>query len=207
MLSPYSSNTHLSLPLFVFAVSPYSSNIHVSLSLCLSLFVMCLFIAATSIFPCLCLCLLCLFIAAAFMCLCLCLCLRLLCLLCAAIDEADRLLDLGFLSTIKAIVSSLPSTRQTLLFSATLNSAVQRLGLLLCSSKPEAICTDTPQQQQQQQLLLKQTYVVIHLKHKTSALFSILRAQCKKKILVFVSSCKQAKFIHEAFKLLKPGQS
>lgn len=121
----------------------------------------------------------------------------------AAIDEADRLLDLGFLDAIKSIVSSFPSSRQTLVFSATLNSAVHRLGLLLCSSNPEAICTDNSQQQQQ--LLLKQTYMVLQAKHKTSALFSILRAQCKKKILVFVSSCKQTKFIHDAFKLLKPG--
>ncbi|CDJ53029.1 DEAD/DEAH box helicase, putative [Eimeria brunetti] len=92
-------------------------------------------------------------------------------------------------------------------FKAAGHSAVHRLGLLLCSSKPEAVCTDTLQQQQQQQQLLKQTYMVVHLKHKTSALFSILRAQCKKKILVFVSSCKQARFIHDAFKLLKPGVS
>ncbi|XP_026189894.1 ATP-dependent RNA helicase dbp4 [Cyclospora cayetanensis] len=127
----------------------------------------------------------------------------------ATIDEADRLVDLGFQETVKLIVSSLPSSRQTLLFSATLHSAVQRLGQLLCSHKPEAVCTDEPQKQQQQQHKgpLKQSYMVLNPKHKTSALFSILRAQCKKKIIVFVASCKQAKFLHDAFKLLKPGLS
>ncbi|CDJ37811.1 DEAD/DEAH box helicase, putative [Eimeria tenella] len=144
----------------------------------------------------------------------------------ATIDEADRLVDLGFQQTMELIVAALPPTRQTLLFSATLRSAVHRLGVLLCSnsssssSKPEFICTDDlrpsdpqqqhqegQQQQHQQQGLLKQTYMVVNEKHKTSALFSILRAQCKKKIIVFVSSCKQAKFIHDAFKQLKPGLS
>ncbi|KAL8270867.1 hypothetical protein Esti_005238 [Eimeria stiedai] len=132
-------------------------------------------------------------------------------LLMLAIDEADRLVDLGFQETVKLIVSSLPASRQTLLFSATLRSAVQRLGQLLCSSKPESLGVDTPPQQQQQQQHsggpLKQSYLVISPKHKTSALFSILRAQCKKKIIVFVSSCKQAKFIHDTFKALKPGLS
>ena len=35
------------------------------------------------------------------------------------LDEADRILDLGFSHTIDAIISNLPSERQTLLFSAT----------------------------------------------------------------------------------------
>ena len=41
------------------------------------------------------------------------------------LDEADRILDMGFATTLDAIISGLPQERQTLLFSATQTKSVK----------------------------------------------------------------------------------
>lgn len=51
------------------------------------------------------------------------------------LDEADRILDMGFEKAVNAIIENLPKTRQTLLFSATQTKSVKdlaRLSLKVC---------------------------------------------------------------------------
>jgi superfamily II DNA/RNA helicase len=65
------------------------------------------------------------------------------------LDEADRILDLGFDRELRAIVQSLPETRQTLLFSATLTKSVRALAQLSLKSPefvlPLPTTADNPQ--------------------------------------------------------------
>ena len=121
------------------------------------------------------------------------------------LDEADRCLDLGFSTAINSIVSSLPAGRQTLLFSATQTRTVSDLARLSLSSPVlvsvhENSAVTTPEN-------LRQSYVVSPAEHKINILWSFLKSHRRRKIVVFLSSCKQTKYYQEIFSKLKPGMS
>lgn len=54
------------------------------------------------------------------------------------LDEADEMLNMGFLEDIEAIIQQVPQTRQTLLFSATMPDAIKRIGVQFMNS-PEHV--------------------------------------------------------------------
>lgn len=121
------------------------------------------------------------------------------------LDEADRIMDMGFQSTVDAIVEHLPQERQTLLFSATQTKRVSDLARLSLKnpeyvSVHEAASSATPS-------TLQQNYILTPLPEKLDTLWSFLRANLKSKILVFLSSGKQVRFVYESFRHMQPGIS
>ncbi|XP_030453497.1 DEAD-box ATP-dependent RNA helicase 32 [Syzygium oleosum] len=119
------------------------------------------------------------------------------------LDEADRILDVGFKKSLNAIISQLPKHRQTMLYSATQTKSVQDLARLSLKdpeyvSVHEESVTATPNR-------LQQTAMAVPLEQKLDLLWSFIKTHLKSRILVFLSSCKQVKFVYEAFKKLRPG--
>ncbi|KAI6244432.1 ATP-dependent RNA helicase dbp-4 [Erysiphe necator] len=96
----------------------------------------------------------------------------------------------------------LPKQRQTLLFSATQTKKVSDLARLSLHD-PEYVAVHedassaTP-------AALRQFYVVTPLPEKLNTLYSFIRSNLKSKIIVFLSSGKQVRFVYESFRLLQP---
>ncbi|XP_060792145.1 probable ATP-dependent RNA helicase DDX10 isoform X2 [Neoarius graeffei] len=121
------------------------------------------------------------------------------------LDEADRILDMGFADTLNAIVENLPKTRQTLLFSATQTKSVKDLARLSLKN-PEYVWVHE-QAKFSTPATLEQSYVVCELHEKVNMLFSFLRSHLQKKIIVFFASCKEVQYLFRVFCRLRPGIS
>jgi ATP-dependent RNA helicase DDX10/DBP4 len=119
------------------------------------------------------------------------------------LDEADRIMDMGFQSSVDAIIEHLPKHRQTMLFSATQTKRVSDLARLSLRDPEyvavhEAAPTATPS-------TLQQHYVITPLPEKLNTLYGFIKASLKSKIIVFFSSGKQVRFAYESFRHLQPG--
>ncbi|CDJ53708.1 ATP-dependent RNA helicase, putative [Eimeria brunetti] len=116
-------------------------------------------------------------------------------LLSLVIDEADRILEIGFEEEVNAILSLLPKQRQTCLFSATQTAKVADLARLSLK-KPVLV-------QVQNSVAtvagLQQGYVICPAEQRFLLLFTFLKKNKDKKIMVFFSSCMSVRFHDELF--------
>ena len=106
------------------------------------------------------------------------------------LDEADRILDMGFAGTINAILSNLPKHRQTLLFSATQTKSVSDLARLNMKD-PIAVGVSEEVPASAMPETLEQHYAVCELDKKLDILWSFIKSHLQSKTLVFMSSGKQ----------------
>ncbi len=114
------------------------------------------------------------------------------------LDEADRMLDMGFSPDVKRISAKLPSRRQTVMFSATMPKSVRGLagGLLRDPVQVEAAPTATTVEKVQQQVLF------VAKDKKRALLGELLNDQGIERVLIFTrtkhGANRVAKHLHQA---------
>jgi ATP-dependent RNA helicase RhlE len=115
------------------------------------------------------------------------------------LDEADRLLDLGFAEELARVVALLPAQRQTLLFSATFPPAVQALAapLLREPVRVEVAQADRPV------AAIVQRAIAVDADRRTALLHHLLQVHAGERVLVFVATRHAAD--HVARKLHQRG--
>ncbi|XP_050394892.1 ATP-dependent RNA helicase DDX18 [Patella vulgata] len=114
------------------------------------------------------------------------------------IDEADRLLDMGFEVQLKQIVAILPKKRQTALFSATPTTKTEDLARISLKEKPVYVGVDD-EKKSATVAGLQQGYVFYPPEKKFLLLFTFLKKNKDKKIMVFFKTFKSVKYYEVIF--------
>lgn len=97
------------------------------------------------------------------------------------LDEADRMLDMGFIHDVKQILRFLPKKKQTLFFSATMPTEVQTLSQTILH-QPVQIKVDPVSSTAEK---IHQSVYFVEKKDKPATLLSLIRQQTVSRILVF----------------------
>ncbi|KAA6352282.1 ATP-dependent RNA helicase CshA [termite gut metagenome] len=114
------------------------------------------------------------------------------------LDEADRMLDMGFSDDIMQIVKLLPQKRQTIMFSATMPFKIQRLAETILNNPVEVkIAVSKPADK-----ILQAAYICYE-NQKLNIVRCLFVGQMPKRVIIFASSKIKVKEVFKALKAMK----
>ncbi|HQW44573.1 MAG: DEAD/DEAH box helicase [Chitinophagaceae bacterium] len=97
------------------------------------------------------------------------------------LDEADRMLDMGFVHDVKRIIAKLPAKRQTLFFSATMPDEIKKLADILLTDPVKVEVTPPASTVD----LIQQSLYLVDKQNKQSLLIHLLQDQSIETVLIF----------------------
>ncbi len=113
------------------------------------------------------------------------------------LDEADRMLDMGFSDDIMQIVKYLPNERQTIMFSATMPTKIQQLAKTILSNPAEVkLAVSKPAEK-----IIQAAYVCYEAQ-KLGIIKSLFKQQDPERVIIFASSKLKVKEVAKALKRL-----
>jgi len=118
------------------------------------------------------------------------------------LDEADRMLDMGFIHPVEQIATTLPKSRQTLMFSATLAGSVMKLSNRLLTSPVEIRITPDKMRHEN---IEQRLHRVDNLEHKYRLLDHLLSDPDMTQTIIFTATKRQADSLVE--KLARSGRN
>lgn len=113
------------------------------------------------------------------------------------LDEADRMLDMGFYDDIMQIVKFLPRNRQTIMFSATMPVKIQQMAQKILNNPVEVkLAVSRPAEK------IIQTAYICYENQKLGIIESLFKEQGPERVIVFASSKLKVKEVTKAFRKL-----